>query len=125
MKTILCYALLFVAVAAKAEVVIVQDSTKESGDEYMAKIVAKSMIIDHMPRLVSRNVCEKVIERVHIDKYENVVRVTPNNMVKCKVMHDEEILKVVRGYQVTYEYKGKLVTTNMNYDPGEFVKVKN
>ena len=119
----LCFA--FVAVAAKAEVVIVHDSTKESGDEYMAKVVAKSMIIDHMPRLVSRNICEKVIERVHIDKYENVVRVTPNNMVKCKVMHDEEILKVVRGYQVTYEYKGKLVTTNMNYDPGEFVKVKN
>ena len=102
-----------------------QDSTKESGDEYMAKVVAKSMIVDHMPRLVSRNVCEKVIERVHIDKYENVVRVTPNNMVKCRIMHDEEILQVVRGYQVTYEYKGKLVTMNMNYDPGEFVKVKN
>lgn len=125
MKTTLCYALLFVAVAAKAEVVIVQDSTKESGNEYMAKVVAKSMIVDHMPRLVSRNVCEKVIERVHIDKYENVVRVTPNNMVKCRIMHDEEILQVVRGYQVTYEYKSKLVTTNMNYDPGEFVKVKN
>lgn len=125
MKTTLCYALIFVAVAAKAEVVIVQDSTKESSDEYMAKVIAKSMIVDHMPRLVSRNVCEKVIERVHIDKHENVIRITPNNMVKCRVMHNEEILQVVRGYQVTYEYKGKLVTMNMNYDPGEYVKVKN
>ena len=125
MKTTICYALFFVAVAAKAEVVIVQDSTKESSDEYMAKVIAKSMIVDHMPRLVSRNVCEKVIERVHIDKHENVIRITPNNMVKCRVMHNEEILQVVRGYQVTYEYKGKLVTMNMNYDPGEYVKVKN
>lgn len=125
MKSIICYGAIFLALNANAEVVLVSDSTKNSTEEYMAKVVSKSMIVEHVPRLVSRNVCEKVIERIHIDRYENIVRVTPNNMVRCKVMHDEEILSVVSGYQVTYEYKGKLVTANLNYDPGEFVKVKN
>jgi hypothetical protein len=125
MKHKFCYLLFFLAFASNAEVIVVKDFAKDSDNEYTAKVLSTKMIIEHVPRLVSKKICEKVLERVHIDKYENVVKIIPNNMVSCKIIHDEEILNVVSGYQVTYEHKGKLVTKNMNYDPGEFVKVKN
>jgi uncharacterized protein YcfJ len=123
MKKLFCYGLMFVASTAVAEVTLVADPTNTQ-DEYAAKVLSKTLILDHVPRLASRKVCDKVVERIHIDKHENIIRVTPNNMIRCRVQTDEEIIQVVRGYQVTYEYKGKIVSTNLNYDPGEFIKLK-
>jgi uncharacterized protein YcfJ len=125
MKTTICYALLFVATSACAEVTLVKDGSSNDSEEYMAKVLSKTMIIDHMPRLTTRRVCEKVTERIHIDRHENIIKVIPNNMVQCRFIHEEQIMNVVTGYQVTYEYKGKIFSENLNYDPGDFIKVKN
>lgn len=124
MKTLMMCAMLVATASAYAEVNLVTDKTSNESSEYMAKVLSKTMLIDHVPRLVTRNVCEKVVERIHIDKHENIVRVIPNNMVKCRMMHEQEILNVVSGYNVTYEYKGKIVSVNLNYDPGDFIRVK-
>ncbi len=125
MKNLLCYALLISATSAYAEIALVKDGTSNDSEQYMAKVLSKTLIIDHVPRLVTNRVCQKVVERIHIDKHENIIKVIPNNQVSCRNIHEEQILNVVTGYQVTYEYKGKIVSEKLNYDPGEFVKVKN
>jgi len=125
MKKLICYALLISTTSAYAEVTLVKDNTSNTHDQYMAKILSKTLIIDHVPRLITNRVCQKVVERTHIDKHENIIKVIPNNQLTCRNIHEEQILNVVTGYQVTYEYKGKIVSEKLNYDPGEFVKVKN
>lgn len=125
MRNLICCALLLSATTAYAEVGLVKDGTSNDSDQYMAKVLSKTMIVDSVPRLTTKRVCEKVVERIHIDRYENVIKVIPNNMVQCRNIHEEQILNVITGYQVTYEYKGRIVSENLNYDPGEFVKVKN
>ena len=43
---------------------------------------------------------------------------------RCDVHTRYETQQRLEGYDVTYRYKGQVYTTRMNYDPGEFIRVR-
>jgi len=49
--------------------------------------------------------------------------VTPNQ-ISCRIVYENETQNVLSGYYVTYDYKGKIMSTKLNYDPGEFIKIQ-
>lgn len=43
---------------------------------------------------------------------------------RCEVHTRYQTQQRLEGYNVTYRYKGQLYTTRMNYDPGQFIRVR-
>lgn len=51
--------------------------------------------------------------------YEDVAYVD-----RCDVHTSYQTQERLEGYNITYRYKGQVYTTRMNYDPGEFIRVR-
>ena len=108
--------------AVHAEVNVVSDSA-ENGS-YQAKILTKELVFDRQDRLVSRQVCNKIQQRTHYDRFDNSITIVTPNQISCRIVYENETQNILSGYYVTYDYKGKIMSTKLNYDPGEFIKIQ-
>jgi uncharacterized protein YcfJ len=111
---------------AHAKVVLVEDSSTKDG-YYMAKVISKKPIIEKVPYMATKKYCEKYYETIH---YSGASVGTPviattkwNQTPICNLITHEQFYNVVRGYQVTYDFKGTLKTAILNNEPSEYVQV--
>jgi hypothetical protein len=88
----------------------------------MAKVVHKEPIFNEVLQYGNKTICQKRKSSVHYSRGDKIV-ITYDDQPRCKVQPVEEYVKVLRGYQITYEFKGKLLRTFLRNDPGEFVEV--
>jgi hypothetical protein len=108
--------------AVHAEVNVVSDSAENGA--YQAKILSKEIVFDKQDRLVSRQVCNRILQRTHYDRFDNSITVMTPNQISCRIVYENETQNILSGYYVTYDYKGKIMSTKLNYDPGEFIKIQ-
>jgi hypothetical protein len=111
----------FIASSAHAGVRLVDDSAKTETTR-MAKVVHKEPIFNEVLQYGNKTICQKRKSSVHYSRGDKIV-ITYDDQPRCKVQPVEEYVKVLRGYQITYEFKGKLLRTFLRNDPGEFVEV--
>ena len=121
-------ALLILCNFAHAEITIVEDNSS-TDKVYMAKVISKKPIIEKVAYMTKKNYCEKHYSTIH---YSGAVVGTPiiattisNQTPICNLVNHEEFYNVVRGYQVTYDFKGTLKTAFLNNEPSEYVQVYN
>jgi len=121
-------ALLIMCNFAHAEITIVEDNSS-TDKVYMAKVISKKPIIEKVAYMATKNYCEKHYGTIH---YSGAVVGTPiisttksNQTPICNLVTHEEFYNVVRGYQVTYDFKGTLKTAFLNNEPSEYVQVYN
>lgn len=121
-------ALLIVCGTVHARVIIVEDNSS-TDNIYMAKVISKKPIIERVPYMATKNYCEKYYNTIH---YSGAIVGTPiiattqgTQTPVCKLVTHEEFHNVVKGYQVTYDFKGTLKTAILNNEPSEFVQVYN
>ena len=111
----------FIASSAHAGVRLVDDSAKTETTR-MAKVVHKEPIFNEVLQYGNKTICQKRKSSVHYSRGDKIV-ITYDDQPRCKVQPVEEYVKVLRGYQITYEFRGKLLRTFVRNDPGEFVEV--
>jgi hypothetical protein len=121
-------ALLIMCNFAHADITIVEDNSS-SNNFYMAKVISKKPIIEKVPYMATKNYCEKYYGTVH---YSGASVGTPviattkwNPTPVCNLVTHEDFYNVVKGYQVTYDFKGTLKTAILNNEPSEYVQVYN
>lgn len=114
---------LCLASPAFAEISVVNDDTQVEGI-YSAKVISKSIVTDIVPRGSTEIVCERIAQTVHTDRYETVIKVIPKNDIRCKPTYTEKYMRVISGYYVVFDYKGQLKSIQLDYDPGEYIKLK-
>lgn len=121
-------AISFFAPIAKAGVVLVEDSSTQSGI-YMARVISKKPIIEKVAYMATKNYCERHHGTTH---YSGVSMSSPiiaktesSSKPICKIQTSQDYYDVIKGYQVTYEFKGTLKTATLHYEPSEFVQVYN
>jgi len=122
-------ALLIMCNFAHAEVTLVEDNSS-TNKVYMAKVISKKPIIEKVPYMATKNYCEKHYDTVHYSGASVgtpvIVTTTPLNQKPiCNLVTHEEFHSVIRGYQVTYDYKGTLKTAILNNEPSDYVQVYN
>jgi hypothetical protein len=49
----------------------------------------------------------------------------PLSTPTCRLVNEQAYQSIVKGYQVTYDFKGTLKTAILNNEPSEFVQVYN
>jgi hypothetical protein len=121
-------AISFFASSAKAGVVLVEDSSNQSGI-YMAKVISKKPIIEKVAYMATKNYCERYYGTIH---YSNasvsspiIAKTQSDSNPVCSLVTHENYYDVIKGYQVTYDFKGTLKTAILHYEPSEFVQVYN
>jgi uncharacterized protein YcfJ len=121
-------ALLIMCNFAHAEITLVEDSSS-TNKVYMAKVISKKPIIEKVPYMATKNYCEKYYGTVHYSGASvgtPVIATTKGNQTPvCNLVIHEESYNVVKGYQVTYDFKGTLKTAILNNEPSEYVQVYN
>lgn len=120
-------AILFCA-TAQARVVLVEDSSP-SDRVHMARVISKTPIVEKVPYMITKQFCEKHHQTTHYygtDRNSPIVATLSGkpNLI-CKDVITQDFHNVIKGYQVTYEYKGTIKYGKLNYEPGEFVQVYN
>ena len=121
-------ATLFLCNVAQAGVVLVEDSSIKDG-YYMAKVINVKPIIEKVPYMTTKNYCQKQYGTTHYSGPGTntlVLGVTPPlSTPTCRLVNEQVYQNVVRGYQVTYDFKGTLKTAILNNEPSDFVQVYN
>lgn len=118
--------ILIFATNVNAEVVLVEDSSNKRGI-YMAKVISKKPIIEKVAYMATKNYCERHHGTTH---YSGVSMSSPiiaktesSSKPICNIQTSQDYYDVIKGYQVTYEFKGTLKTATLHYEPSEFVQV--
>jgi uncharacterized protein YcfJ len=113
---------------AHAKVALVEDSSTKDG-YYMAKVINVKPIIEKVPYMTTKNYCQKQHGITHYSgpgTSSLVLGMTPPLSTPiCKLVNEQIYHNVVKGYQVTYDFKGTLKTAFLNNEPSEFVQVYN
>lgn len=121
-------ATLFLCNVAQARVVLVEDSSTKDG-YYMAKVINVKPIIEKVPYMTTRNYCQKYYGATHYSGPATntlVLGMTPPLATPvCKLVNEQAYHNIIKGYQVTYDFKGTLKTAILNNEPSEFVQVYN
>ena len=121
-------ALLIVCNFAHAEITIVEDNSS-TNKVYMAKVISKKPIIEKVPYMTTKNYCQKQYGTIHYSGPATntlILGVTlPFPTPVCKLVNEQTYHNVIKGYQVTYDFKGTLKTAILHYEPSEFVQVYN
>ena len=121
-------ATLFLCNVAQAGVVLVEDSSIKDG-YYMAKVINVKPIIEKVPYMTTKNYCQKHHGITHYSGPGTstlVLGMTPPlSTSTCRLVNEQAYHSVVRGYQVTYDFKGTLKTAILNNEPSGFVQVYN
>jgi uncharacterized protein YcfJ len=119
---------LFLCNFAQAGVVLVEDSSTKDG-YYMAKVINVKPIIEKVPYMTTKNYCQKQYGITHYSGPGTstlVLGMTPPLSTPiCKLVNEQVYQSVIKGYQVTYDFKGTLKTAILNNEPSEFVQVYN
>lgn len=119
---------LFLCNFAQAGVVLVEDSSTKDG-YYMAKVINVKPIIEKVPYMTTKNYCQKQYGITHYSGPGTstlVLGITPPLSTPiCKLVNEQVYQSVIKGYQVTYDFKGTLKTAILNNEPSEYVQVYN
>jgi uncharacterized protein YcfJ len=119
---------LFLCNVAQAGVVLVEDSSIKDG-YYMAKVINVKPIIEKVPYMTTKNYCQKQYAITHYSgpgTSSLVLGVTPPLSTSiCKLVNEQIYHNIVKGYQVTYDFKGTLKTAILNNEPSEYLQVYN
>lgn len=110
---------LFVS-AAHAEINVVKDASVTQGIQY-SKVLTKVLTTESRPQIVEKYICETATETIH-DLGNTVVKIYRNKPI-CRNKLVDETITVIVGYDITYEFKGKIISAKLNYDPGEYVQI--
>ena len=112
----------------QARVVLVEDSSQNE-KVYMARVLSKQPIIEKVPYMITKQYCEKYYGTTHYfgsDRTTPIVATVPAKPHPiCKDVITQEFHNVIKGYQITYDYKGTIKYGKINYEPSEFVQVYN
>lgn len=119
---------LFLCNFAQAGVALVEDSSTKDG-YYMAKVVTVKLIIEKVPYMTVKNYCQKDYGTIHYSgPGTNTLMLgmtPPLSTPTCRLVNEQAHHNVVKGYQVTYDFKGTLKTAILNNEPSGFVQVYN
>jgi hypothetical protein len=126
MKIYSVISILFFAFSVKAEVILVEDSSTRSGI-YMAKVISKTPILEKVSYLATKKHCERYHGTTH---YSNtymgssiIAKTEGSTKPICNIVTQQDYHTVIKGYQVTYDFKGTLKSATLQYEPSEFVQV--
>lgn len=113
---------------AQAGVSLIEDSSTKDG-YYMAKVITVKLIIEKVPYMTVKNYCQKDYGTTHYSGpgiNTLVLGMTPPlSTPTCRLVNEQAYHNVVKGYQVTYDFKGTLKTAILNNEPSEYVQVYN
>ena len=113
---------------AHAGVVLVEDSSNRA-DIYMVKVISKTPIIEKVPYMITRKYCENHYRTIHYsgtDRNTPVIATTPSlSYPVCNDVIRQDTQSIIKGYRITYDFKGTLKTADLNYEPSEYVQVYN
>ncbi len=113
---------------AQAGVSLIEDSSTKDG-YYRAKVINVKPIIEKVPYMTTKNYCQKQYGITHYSgpgTSSLVLGVTPPLSTPiCKLVNEQIYHNVVKGYQVTYDFKGTLKTAFLNNEPSEYMQVYN
>ena len=119
---------LFLCNVAQARVALVEDSSTKDG-YYMAKVITVKLIIEKVPYMTVKNYCQKDYGTIHYSgPGTNTLALgmtPPLSTPTCRLVNEQAHHSVVKGYQVTYDFKGTLKTAFLNNEPSEYVQVYN
>lgn len=116
------FVLVFVPLCASADIVVVEDTVKTDKTR-MVQILSKSLITEKRTEVVERFVCDTVKETTH-DLGHTVVKIYRSKPT-CKNVLIDETVNVIVGYDVMYEFKGKIMYQRFTKDPENFLEVYN
>ena len=121
-------AISFFASSAKSEVVLVEDSSTQSGI-YMARVISKKPIVEKVAYMATKNYCERYYGTTHYSgtsvNSPIIAKTETDSRPVCNLVTHQNYYDVIKGYQVTYDFKGTLKTAILHYEPSEFVQVYN
>ena len=113
---------------AQAGVSLIEDSSTKDG-YYMAKVITVKLIIEKVPYMTVKNYCQKDYGTIHYSGPGTntlVLGMTPPLSTPiCRLVNEQAYHSVVKGYQVTYDFKGTLKTGFLNNEPSEYMQVYN
>lgn len=112
--------LAFVSLSASADIIVVEDVSVDDRVQY-AKVLSKSLTTEKRNRVIEKFVCETAKETIH-DLGNTVVKIYRNKPKCFNKLVDEEYTVII-NYHITYDFKGKIMSAKLNYDPGEYVQV--
>ena len=119
---------LFLCNVAQARVALVEDSSTKDG-YYMAKVITVKLIIEKVPYMTVKNYCQKDYGTIHYSgPGTNTLMLgmtPPLSTPTCKLVNEQAYHNVVKGYQVTYDFKGTLKTAFLDNEPSEYMQVYN
>lgn len=104
-----------------AEVIIVEEFSSNQSI-HTAKVISKQPIFGEIVQTVSKPVCRNIVSSSHYDN-RGKIDVVYRDRIRCSSEFSTEIIKVLKGYSVTYEYNGKYFSAILDHDPGEYVSV--
>ena len=120
---------LFLCNIAVAEVRVVPD-TATSSDTMSVKVLAKQPVYQQITKAGTKNVCVKTGRPVHYMGYGKghtmTFRDAPMNSQQefyCHKVDEPVMVKVLVGYQVTYEFRGTIMHDFLDYEPSDYVQV--
>lgn len=116
----LIFGLAFVCLSANAEIVVVEDVSVNEKVQY-AKVLSKSLTTEKRNRVIEKIICETTKETTH-DLGHTIVKVYRSKPNCFKKLVDEEYTVII-NYHITYDFKGKIMSAKLNYDPGKYVQV--
>lgn len=114
------FGLAFVCFNANADILVVKDISVTESVQY-AKVLSKSLTTEKRSEIVEKVICETAKETTH-DLGHTIVKVYRNKPNCFKKLVDEEYVVII-NYDITYDFKGKIMSAKLNYDPGEYVQV--
>jgi len=106
---------------AHSEISIVEEFSSNRSI-HTAKVLSKQPIIGDIAQKVYKPVCQNIVSSSHYDN-RGKIDVVYRDRIRCSSDLSTEIIKVLKGYSVTYEYNGKYFSAILDHDPGEYVSV--
>ena len=107
----LFFACTLFASSAYAEINVVEDASVTQSVQY-AKVISKTITTEKRPQVVEKYICETVRETTH-DLGHTVVKIYRNKPV-CRNQLIDEIITVIVGYDITYEFQGNILSAKLN-----------
>ena len=106
---------------AYADVAVVEEFSSDKSI-HTAKVISKEPIFHEIMQTVVKPVCRNRVFSRHYDR-KGIIEVVYRENMQCRNEYVEDVMKVFRGYSITYEYNGKYFSAVLDHDPGEYVSV--
>lgn len=120
-KALLFFHLIVFSSFVHAEISVVEEFSSNQSI-HTAKVISKQPIFGEIAQTVSKPVCRNIVSSSHYDN-RGRIDVVYRDRIRCGNEFSTEMIKVLKGYSVTYEYNGKYFSAILDHDPGEYVSV--